>query len=182
MALNFPNNPTVGQMYESELRQWQWTGTVWQAKNPSTGPTGPTGAQGPVGAQGPQGLQGTASTVPGPQGLVGPTGPRGPTGTMTLSTLSVDFSTYPLQLSDVDKMIQITVESNVQIPTDAEVNFPVGSTINLLQKGTGTIYVFGNPGVNLRCSSAARTRTQYSALSVIKLAANEWLLVGDLLT
>lgn len=156
MALNFPSNPTVGQVYESGLRQWQWTGVVWQSKNPSTGPTGPTGA-------------------------TGLTGPTGPTGSMTLGTKSVNGSTYTLQLADIDKMIQVNVQSTILIPNDTEVNFPVGATINFLQKGTGVVTVAENSGVTLRCASATRARTQYSALTVIKLDANEWVLIGDLL-
>lgn len=156
MALNFPINPTVGQVYESDLRQWQWTGIVWQAKNPSTGPTGP-------------------------QGVIGATGPTGPTGSMTLSTTVVNNSTYTVQLADVDKMVQVAAECTVRVPLASEVNFPIGTTINLLQKGSGTLFVAANSGVTLRCASAARTRTQYSALSLIKLDTNEWLLIGDLL-
>ena len=165
MALNFPSNPNIGDIYVSDLRQWQWTGTVWQAKNPSTGPTGPQGIQGVIGPTGPT----------GPQGVVGPT------GSMTLSSTSISTATYTLQLGDVDKMLQVTVGCNIYIPTDAEVNFPLGTTVNLVQLGASTVFVLPNSGATLRCASATRTRTQYSAVSLVKLAVNEWLLIGDLL-
>lgn len=180
MALNFPSNPNIGDIYVSDLRQWQWTGTVWQAKNPSTGPTGPQGIQGitgPTGPTGPQGIQG----VIGPTGPTGPQGVVGPTGSMTLSSTSISTATYTLQLGDVDKMLQVTVGCNIYIPTDAEVNFPLGTTVNLVQLGASTVFVLPNSGATLRCASATRTRTQYSAVSLVKLAVNEWLLIGDLL-
>lgn len=31
-AIDFPNNPTVGQVFTSGSRSWVWTGTVWDAK------------------------------------------------------------------------------------------------------------------------------------------------------
>lgn len=161
MALNFPSNPTVDQIYAYNGRQWKWNGTVWQSVNPSTGPTGPVGPTGPTGGS----------------------GPTGPTGTMTLGTSAVSAGTYQLALTDVDKFIRFTVSCTISVPTDAQVAFPVGTTINLLQYGTGTIYVQGNSGVTVRCAAALlQSRTQYSALSVIKLAANEWVLVGDLVS
>jgi DNA/RNA endonuclease YhcR with UshA esterase domain len=38
MAMDFPNSPTVGQIFSSGSRQWVWTGTTWDsptADNPS---------------------------------------------------------------------------------------------------------------------------------------------------
>lgn len=183
MALNFPSNPIQDQVYAYGLRQWKWTGTVWQSVNPSTGPTGPLGPTGPTGPLGPTGPQGAASTVPGPTGATGPsiTGPTGPTGSMTLGTGSVATSTYTPTLADADKFLQFTVACTLTVPLDSTTNFPVGSTINLLQYGTGKLTVAAASGVTLRCASSSESRTQYSALSLIKLASNEWVLLGDLL-
>ncbi len=33
MALNFPDNPTVGDTYTSGLYTWTWDGTVWRGKS-----------------------------------------------------------------------------------------------------------------------------------------------------
>lgn len=48
MALNFPDTPSVNQVYTSGSNSWQWNGTVWNAISSTTviqsyGPTGPTG-------------------------------------------------------------------------------------------------------------------------------------------
>lgn len=182
MALNFPSNPIVDQVYAYGLRQWKWTGTVWQAVNPSTGPTGPLGPTGPTGPIGPTGPQGAQSIIPGPTGPtgIGPTGPQGPTGTMTLALTSISTSTYTVQASDVDKLLQVTATCAITAPTDANVNIPVGATINFVRTGTGAVTVVAQSGAALRCASAAQARTQYSALSLIKLATDEWLLIGDL--
>lgn len=92
MAINFPANPTIGQVYTYSNRSWTWNGEGWQASlGPyNVGPTGPTGAPGtpggptgPTGATGPTGwtgAQGDPSFVPGPTGPTGITGATGPTG------------------------------------------------------------------------------------------------------
>jgi hypothetical protein len=51
MPLNFPDSPTLNQIYTSGSNSWQWDGTVWNAISSSLivssyGPTGPTGATG----------------------------------------------------------------------------------------------------------------------------------------
>ena len=76
MAINFPNSPTVNDLFTVNDRTWKWTGSTWiTVEEIVVGPTGPTGA---VGATGPTGA---ASTVTGPTGDTGPTGPTGPSVT-----------------------------------------------------------------------------------------------------
>jgi hypothetical protein len=80
MPINFPSNPTVGQVYSYNGRNWIWRGFSWQAvgdygptgpgSNGTTGPTGPTGANGSNGTTGPT----------GPTGANGSNGATGPTG------------------------------------------------------------------------------------------------------
>jgi hypothetical protein len=68
-AIDFPNSPTLGQIYITSNKAWRWTGDVWDLVGSiSQGPIGPTGP---------------ASTVPGPtgpRGSVGFQGATGPTG------------------------------------------------------------------------------------------------------
>jgi hypothetical protein len=82
VAMNFPNSPTVGQLYPVTVSagqpQYRWNGSSWV--NVATGgPPGPIGATGATGATGPVGLTGPAGTT-GPAGPTGPTGPTGSTG------------------------------------------------------------------------------------------------------
>ena len=55
MALNFPDNPTVGQQYiDPNGNTWEYTGVVWNILiSIEPGATGPTGATGLTGATGP---------------------------------------------------------------------------------------------------------------------------------
>ena len=57
MAIDFPNSPTIGQIFTSGDNKWEWDGTSWnvvptELPAGATGPTGPTGATGPIGATG----------------------------------------------------------------------------------------------------------------------------------
>ena len=85
-ALDFPDNPSLGQSFTANGRRWVWDGTTWGLTfgvlNELVGPTGPTGAQGPTGPTGPIGETGAAG-VAGVAGATGPTGPTGSTGPST---------------------------------------------------------------------------------------------------
>ena len=54
MPIDFPNTPTVGDVYTYGSRTWTWTGYGWQATTTTLGPQG---------LQGLQGVQGTSSAV-----------------------------------------------------------------------------------------------------------------------
>jgi hypothetical protein len=95
-AIDFPENPTIGDTYTNGINTYEWDGQAWRLVRTSavgpTGPTGPTGAAstevGPTGPEGPTGPTGAASTE------VGPTGPTGPVGTFTIEP----WATYTPQL------------------------------------------------------------------------------------
>jgi len=85
MAINFPSNPTLNQIYSFNGFLWKWNGSYWESVvTPgiagATGATGATGA-GATGATGPTGpLGSTGATGAGATGETGPTGPIGATG------------------------------------------------------------------------------------------------------
>ena len=79
MAFNFPASPSNGDTYTANGFTYEWDGSKWIRKSPSTGAqgsTGPTGAQGATGSTGAQG----ATAAQGAQGATGPTGAQGATG------------------------------------------------------------------------------------------------------
>lgn len=82
MAINFPNSPSLNDIYTYAGRSWQWNGDAWQAyPGPAlVGPTGPTGS-GPTGPTGATGTPGPTGPASGPTGPTGPTGNSGTSGT-----------------------------------------------------------------------------------------------------
>lgn len=91
-------------------------------------------------------------------------------------------SNYTLQLSDKDKMVEVNSSSatTITIPTNASVAFPIGSTITIMQAGTGQITISGATGVTVNYTPSNITRTRYSSATVIKRSENTWYLMGDL--
>jgi hypothetical protein len=81
MPVQFPDNPTVGQIYTNNGRSWTYNGRFWfpGVAVGSTGATGATGIQGNVGVTGATGLTGNtgATGATGIQGNVGLTGATG---------------------------------------------------------------------------------------------------------
>ena len=68
MPIDFPSNPSIGQVYTYNGRNWMWKGYSWLSVGDygptgpgSNGPTGPTGATGPAGTNGSTGDTGPAA-------------------------------------------------------------------------------------------------------------------------
>lgn len=155
----------------------------------ATGPTGPTGAS-VVGPTGPTGPAGADSTVEGPTGPTGPavTGPTGPTGPTGASgdwaipqTIVTKATTATLALSNAGTLIKTTSASAMQIiiPTEATEAFSIGQRVDILQYGAGQVTVVAASGVTLHANPTAKLRAQFSTVTIIKVAADEWVLAGD---
>jgi hypothetical protein len=76
-AINFPDSPSVNDVFTSGDTTWKWNGSVWGVVRTGViGPTGSTGAVGPTGPTGPTGATGVTG-VTGPTGATGATGATG---------------------------------------------------------------------------------------------------------
>jgi hypothetical protein len=141
---------------------------------------GPTGATGSIGVTGATGGFGPT----GPTGSIGVTGPTGPD--FSLVVINEQTGTYILELSDRNKMVNITSEdpqSYLGVPTDASSNFEIGSRILVSRGGTGAVSVIGDSGVVINSAQGALDLGyQYSVATLIKTGADTWILFGDLST
>ena len=98
---------------------------------------------------------------------------------LTLNTQT--GTTYTLVLSDTGKFVTLNNGSAITltIPTNSSVAFPIGTQVNLLQLGAGQVTV-GGAGVTIRSQgSKLKLNGIYSAASCIKIATDEWVLVGN---
>lgn len=106
-------------------------------------------------------------------------------GVPSITEITQKNASYTLSsLAERDTIIEIGSGSatTLSIPTDATLNYPVGTTIDIIQTGTGqvtiaavtpaTTTVNGTPGLKLRA--------QWSSATLLKRAANTWLVYGDL--
>lgn len=81
-----------------------------------------------------------------------------------------------------NRLVRYTGSSSATftVPTDASVAYPVGTVINIAQYGAGQLTIAGAGGVTVNFTPGNKTRAQYSVATIIKIAANEWLLTGDI--
>jgi hypothetical protein len=90
-------------------------------------------------------------------------------------------TTYTLVLTDAHKLVTLSNASPIAltVPTNASVAFQIGDQVNLLQLGTGQVTV-GGAGVTLRSQgSKLKLNGQYSTATLVKIASDEWVLLGN---
>jgi hypothetical protein len=90
-------------------------------------------------------------------------------------------TTYTLVLADAHKLVTLSNASAISltVPTNASVAFQIGDQVNLLQLGAGQVTV-GGAGVTLRSQgSRLKLNGQYSTATLVKIASDEWVLLGN---
>jgi hypothetical protein len=106
--------------------------------------------------------------------------PPGNNGSIAISNQTAN---YTLQLTDIGKMITQTVSAanKVTVPPDSSVAFPIGTKIMVNQYGLGQVSIANGIGVVINSPDGAlRLRVQYGMGTLIKIAANTWILNGDI--
>jgi hypothetical protein len=85
-------------------------------------------------------------------------------------------------LTERDNLIEVSSASAVAvtIPADATVNYPIGTSVDILQSGTGQVSIAGAGGVTVNATPGLKLRTQWSSATLLKRAANTWIVMGDL--
>lgn len=110
---------------------------------------------------------------------------RIPAGGILEAPISTNAQTasYTLVLTDAGRLIEMNVGSanTVTIPLDSSVNFPIGTKIDIVQTGTGATQISPTSGVTLNSDGNKRTlNAQWAAASLVKRAANTWILIGNI--
>jgi hypothetical protein len=156
-AIDFPNSPTVGQLFSVGNTTWRWDGSFWA---------------------------GIGNAVPGPKGDPGPEGPVGPPVTTMSSSVittvvSDKSSSYSITSSDRGSLIRSTGEAITITINDV---LSIGDNISFAQYGSGQITFGAGPGVSLNSKGAKfKTSEQYAAASVFCTASGQYWLVGSLI-
>jgi hypothetical protein len=88
-------------------------------------------------------------------------------------------SSYTLQASDANKMIEMPEGGTLTIPNDSTYDFPVGTYIEVLQTTANQVTIAGD-GFTPNSTPGLKLRSQWSSASLIKRAANSWVVLGDL--
>ena len=113
--------------------------------------------------------------------------------TITNSTITyainAQTTSYTTVLNDGGAVVTMTNASanTFSIPTNSSVGFPVGSSITIIQAGTGQTTIQAvTSGTTTVASTAAtasapKLRAQYSTATCLKIATDTWYVFGDIL-
>jgi hypothetical protein len=159
-ALDFPDSPTLNEVFTSGSTSWKWNGTVWNVVRSTAGASGPTGPTGPSGAS-------------------GPSGPNGP-ATVTQNSQT---SAYTIVSSDNGKYVDITTGG---ITFATTTGFTAGQNVVIYNNSSSSQTISQGSSVTLRWAGTAttgnRTLAQYGVATAICVASNTYVIAGTGLT
>lgn len=108
-------------------------------------------------------------------------------GSAELKEISLNPQTVPYTATVTDAQKIVTMNSGsaltFNIPTDATAAFQIGDQINILQLGLGQVTIAAvTPGTTSVVSQGGKLKTngQYAMATAVKVAANQWVVVGNL--
>lgn len=94
-------------------------------------------------------------------------------------TINAKTSNYTLISSDANKLVTVTSSSSASIIVPNGV-FSVGQMINVARLGTGSVLIDSDGTSVIYATPGYYLREQYSAVTIICIATNTFLIVGDL--
>ena len=102
----------------------------------------------------------------------------------SLTPISQKTASYTLSsLTERDDLIEMGSASPITltIPTDATLNYPIGTSIDILQTGAGQVTIAPvSETVTVNATPGLKLRTTWSSATLLKRAANTWVVFGDL--
>ena len=115
-------------------------------------------------------------------GVVFTDGTQTKVGVPSITPIAEKTASYTLSSSDErDTVVEVNSSSatTVTIPLDEILNFPVGSTLDVIQTGTGQVTIAGSGAAVVNATPGLKLRAQWSSVTLLKRAANSWLVFGD---
>ncbi len=96
--------------------------------------------------------------------------------------ISLKSTSYSLTTSDANKLIEMNSSSanTVTIPSNSTAAIPVGTRVEVVRRGTGSTQILAAGGVTIRSLVGTYISGQYGCATLVKRAANEWYVFGDL--
>jgi hypothetical protein len=101
----------------------------------------------------------------------------------SLTPITQKTASYTLSTLDHrDDLIEMGSSSalTLTIPLNATIAYPIGTSLDILQTGTGQVTIAGAVGVTVNATPGLKLRTQWSSATLFKRAENTWVVYGDL--
>jgi hypothetical protein len=104
------------------------------------------------------------------------------TAPVIVNSINAQAASYTAVLGDANKFVEMGVGSanTFTVPANSSVAFPIGSTINVIQTGSGQTTITPEGGVTINGTPGLKTRAQWSAVTLVKRATDTWVAFGDL--
>ena len=104
----------------------------------------------------------------------------GPAGTWASpQQIVAGVASRDVAASDVGKLITLTSGSAVTLTVPAGLGWTAGQRVDVLQLGAGQVTVTGS-GATVNASPTAKLRAQYTAATLLCVASDYYVLLGDL--
>lgn len=116
-------------------------------------------------------------------GVVFTDGTQTKEGVPSRTPIVAKTASYTLSsLTERDSLIEVSSGSatTVTIPAESSVNYPIGTSIDILQTSSGQVTIAGAGGVTVNATPGLKLRTQWSSATLLKRAADTWVVYGDL--
>jgi hypothetical protein len=79
--------------------------------------------------------------------------------------------------------MNVASANTLTVPTNASVPYVVGTTILILQIGSGQTTIAGDSGVTVNSANGSlKLAGQWSAATLVKRGTNLWVAIGDLVS
>jgi len=99
----------------------------------------------------------------------------------TVEQKAESFSITTIDKNKVFYCVNTSATVTVTVPLNASQAFPLGSQIHFVRGAAGAVVFQGVSGsVSVNASPGAKLRATWSAATLMKLAENTWVLLGDL--
>jgi hypothetical protein len=124
-----------------------------------------------------------ANVVTASSGVAFSDGTQTKVGVPSITTIDQKTASYTLSsLAERDTIIEIsnTSATTLTIPADSSVDYPVGTTLDIIQTNTGQVTIGNAIGVTVNATPGLKLRTRWSSATLLKRAANTWIVYGDL--
>jgi hypothetical protein len=125
-----------------------------------------------------------ATTVNPSSGVVFSDGTQTKEGVPSRTPIVQKTASYALStLTHRDSLIEVssTSATTITVPLDSTVDYPIGTTIDILQTNTGQVTIAPVSGsVTVNATPGLKLRTRWSSATLMKRAANTWVVYGDL--
>ena len=102
--------------------------------------------------------------------------------TQALNLNAQTGTTYTFVMADSGEFVTLSNAGGITatVPPNSSVAFPIGTQMNIVQLGAGQVTVAAGAGVTLRSSgSKLKLFGQYAAATLVKIAVDEWVLIGN---